>query len=156
MSAHKWSYVNDLEAVVLMSYIFVGFQKRWLGTNIILITPPPIDEDGRLLHPYVENASGLPERTNEAAGAYAKACVAIARQCGILVVDLWTKMQEFPGWQKAYLSDGLHLTQGGNRIVFEEVIAKLREAGLSLETLPVDLPRFDQIDYNDPVKAFEY
>lgn len=53
-------------------------------------------------------------------------------------------------------SDGLHLTQGGNRIVFEEVIAKLREAGLSLETLPVDLPRFDQIDYNDPVKAFEY
>lgn len=53
-------------------------------------------------------------------------------------------------------SDGLHLTQGGNRIVFEEVIAKLREAGLSLETLPVDLPRFDQIDYNDLVKAFEY
>ncbi|KAE9452522.1 hypothetical protein C3L33_15579, partial [Rhododendron williamsianum] len=118
MSAHKWSYVNDLEAVVLMSYvmvwdepyiytIFVGFQKRWPGTNIILITPPPIDEDGRLLHPYVENASGLPERTNEAAGAYAKACVAIARQCGILVVDLWTKMQEFPGWQKAYLRSSL-------------------------------------------------
>ncbi|XP_058201470.1 GDSL esterase/lipase At5g45920-like isoform X1 [Rhododendron vialii] len=149
-------YKNNLSSIVSFLKIFVGFQKRWPGTNIILITPPPIDEDGRLLHPYVENASGLPERTNEAAGAYAKACVAIARQCGILVVDLWTKMQEVPGWQKAYLSDGLHLTQGGNRIVFEEVIAKLREAGLSLETLPVDLPRFDQIDYNDPVNAFEY
>lgn len=52
-------------------------------------------------------------------------------------------------------SDGLHLTPGGNRIVFEEVIAKLTEAGLSLETLPLDLPRFDQIDHNDPFKDFE-
>lgn len=46
---------------------------------------------------------GLPERTNEAAGAYAKACVAAAEECGCVVVDLWTKMQQFPDWQKAFL-----------------------------------------------------
>lgn len=45
----------------------------------------------------------MSERTNEAAGAYAKACVAIAGQCGIQVVDLWTKMQQFPDWKNAYL-----------------------------------------------------
>ena len=46
---------------------------------------------------------GLPERTNESAGAYAKACIAVAGECGVPVVDLWTKMQQFPDWQNAYL-----------------------------------------------------
>lgn len=46
---------------------------------------------------------GRPERTNEAAGAYAKACIEVAIECGIPVIDLWTKMQQFPDWQKAHL-----------------------------------------------------
>lgn len=45
----------------------------------------------------------MPERTNEAAGAYAKACVSVAAECGFPVVDLWTKMQRFPDWGKACL-----------------------------------------------------
>lgn len=48
----------------------------------------------------------------------------------------------------------MHLTQSGNRIVFEEVIKKLSDAGLSLETLKVDLPLIAVIDPNDPLKAF--
>lgn len=51
--------------------------------------------------------------------------------------------------------DGLHLTQRGNRIVFEEVVGTLRGEGLSLETLPVDLPLIAEIDPNDPLKAFK-
>lgn len=51
--------------------------------------------------------------------------------------------------------DGLHLTLGGNKIVFEEVIGKLKEVGLSLETLPADLPFTDAMDPNDPLKVFE-
>lgn len=51
-------------------------------------------------------------------------------------------------------SDGLHLTNGGNQIVFHEVIRKLREEGLTRETLPADLPLIDDIDPNDPLKAF--
>lgn len=65
-------------------------------------------------------------------------------------------MQQFPNWKNAYLSDGLHLTQDGNKIVFEEVIQKLGEVGLSLENLPVHLPRLmEEIDPNDPLKAFK-
>ena len=45
----------------------------------------------------------MPERTNEAAGAYAKACIEVAGERGIPVIDLWTKMQKFPDWQKVYL-----------------------------------------------------
>lgn len=128
---------------------------RWPETTIILITPPPIDEAARLLSPYTENKQGLPERTNEAAGDYAKACLAVAAEHGVPSVDIWTKMQQVPGWQKACLSDGLHLTEGGNMIVFEEVTRRLEEAGISLESLAVDLPLFSEIDPNDPLKAFE-
>ncbi|GMY37590.1 GDSL esterase/lipase At5g45920 [Fagus crenata] len=141
-------YMHNLHSIV--SFL----KKRWPKTRIVLITPPPIDEDGRLRHPFADNPS-QPERTNEAAGAYAKACVAVAGECGISVLDIWTKMQKFPNWENTYLRDGLHLTQTGNRVVFEEVVMKLRDVGLSLENLLVDLPLFTELDVDDPIKAFD-
>jgi hypothetical protein len=51
-------------------------------------------------------------------------------------------------------SDGLHLTNEGNQLVFEEVIRKLRDEGLSIESIPIDLPLIADIDPNDPLKAF--
>lgn len=142
-------YRHNLHSIISI------FKKRWPETQILLISPPPIDEDARLKFPYVENTMGMPERTNEAAGAYAKACVSVAAECGIPVIDLWTKMQQYPGWKKACLSDGLHLAQTGNKIVFEEVITKLRDVGLSLESLPIDLPLISDIDPSNPLKSFE-
>ncbi|KAL1076466.1 hypothetical protein V6Z11_D10G033500 [Gossypium hirsutum] len=142
-------YKQNLHSIVS------SLKKRWPKTLVLLITPPPIDEDGRLRHPYVENPSGLPERTNEAAGSFAKACVETAEECGIAVVDLWTRMQQYTDWRKAYLSDGLHLTKEGNKVVFEEVMKKLEERGLSLEKLKADLPLIADIDHDDPLKAFQ-
>ncbi|XP_062095870.1 GDSL esterase/lipase At5g45920 [Humulus lupulus] len=142
-------YKRNLHSIVFF------LKKHWPTTRILLITPPPIDEEGRLRYPYVENVTNEPERTNEAAGAYAKACVAAAGECGISVIDLWTTMQHFPHWQKSCLRDGLHLTPSGNRIVFDEVVRKLMEEGLSLETLKIDLPIISEIDPNDPLKSFQ-
>ncbi|KAF3451378.1 hypothetical protein FNV43_RR07473 [Rhamnella rubrinervis] len=142
-------YKRNLRSIVSF------FKKRWPKTHILLITPPPIDEDARLRHPYVENPSNQPERTNESAGNYAKACVAVAGEFGTPVIDLWTKMQQFPDWKNAHLSDGLHLTQIGSRVVFEEVVKRLRDEDLTTETLPVDLPLISEIDPNDPMKAFQ-
>ncbi|KZV53217.1 GDSL-motif lipase/hydrolase family protein [Dorcoceras hygrometricum] len=130
-------------------------KKQWPSSRILLITPPPMDEAARLLHPFCDNPSGLPERTNEAAGNYAKACVTVASECGVVAVDLWTKMQQYPGWKKAYLVDGLHLTENGNKVVFEEVVARLKEQGISPETLPADHPLLSDIDAEDPIKSFE-
>ncbi|XP_027111868.1 GDSL esterase/lipase At5g45920-like [Coffea arabica] len=135
--------------------IFSFFKRRWPKTHVVLITPPPIDEAARLLNPYGEIKLGLPERTNEAAGSYAIACLSVASECQTPAIDLWTKMQQIPGWQTAFLCDGLHLTERGNRIVFEEVVAKFEEQGLRLETLPADFPLFTDIDPNDPLQAFE-
>jgi hypothetical protein len=51
--------------------------------------------------------------------------------------------------------DGLHLTPRGNRVLFEEVVFALKDANLSLEALPADLPLFSDIDPDNPVKSFE-
>ncbi|XP_073042181.1 GDSL esterase/lipase At5g45920-like [Primulina eburnea] len=141
-SAHQHvpleEYKQNLHAIV--DFI----QKRWPSTRVLLISPPPIDEAARLQHPFHPNPTGLPERTNEAAGIYARACLDVAAECGLTAVDLWSKMQQSPGWQKAMLEDGLHLTVDGNKFVFEEVIARLKEVGISMESLPADHP----LDHN--------
>ncbi|CAN1283805.1 GDSL esterase/lipase At5g45920, partial [Linum perenne] len=80
--------------------------------------------------------------------------VPVDEECGCPVIDLWTKMQQSTNWQTSCLSDGLHLTQLGNKIVFEEVVKKLEENGLSPETLPFDLPVFSDVDFKDPLKSF--
>lgn len=39
--------------------------------------------------------------------------------------------------------------------MFEEVVMNLKDEGLSLEVLPVDLPLLANIDPSDPLKAFQ-
>jgi len=50
-----------------------------------------------------DDPSRQPERSNEAAGAYAQACIAVATELNHPVIDIWTKMQEFPDWQTSAL-----------------------------------------------------
>ncbi|KAK1427646.1 hypothetical protein QVD17_16337 [Tagetes erecta] len=125
---------------------------------IVLITPPPIDEEGRLKFAksvYKEKAMKLPERTNEVTGTYAKECVEIAKELGVHSVNLWSKMQETQGWQKKFLSDGLHLTPAGNKVVYEEVVKVFNGAWLSAPDMPSDFPHHSEIDPQNPEKVFE-
>lgn len=143
-------YTANLKSIVS------SLKEKWPAAVIVLITPPPIDEDGRVSFPLpFSDGSGLPERTNDSAGAYAKACVAVAEESGVPVIDLWTRMQQVPGWEKALLSDGLHLTKQGNKVLFEEVLNAFNIHGVSLEGIPNDLPIFDDIDRDEPIKSLE-
>ncbi|TVU12482.1 hypothetical protein EJB05_46132, partial [Eragrostis curvula] len=81
--------------------------------------------------------------------------VDVARRGGVRAIDIWSRMQKFPGWEKTFLRDGLHLTPSGNRVLFEEVMFALKDANLGLEALPADLPLFGDIDPENPSKAFE-
>ena len=45
----------------------------------------------------------MPERTNEITGVYANQCVELAKELQIPYINLWSLMQEFPGWQKKFL-----------------------------------------------------
>ncbi|KAI3967893.1 hypothetical protein MKX01_027076 [Papaver californicum] len=122
----------------------------------VLITPPPIHEEGRRAF---FRASGeileLPERTNEMAGIYAKNCLEVAREMGLPSIDLWSKMQEVDGWQTKFLSDGLHLTPEGNAVVHKEVVRVFCEAGFCPTEMPSDFPPHLEINENNPEEAFE-
>ncbi|MQM11538.1 hypothetical protein Taro_044446 [Colocasia esculenta] len=125
---------------------------------VVLITPPPIDEDGRMEYArsvYGEKAMELPERTNEMAGAYAKQCADLANELQIPCINLWSQMQETSGWEKKFLSDGLHLTQEGNAIVYEEVVRVFHEAGLNAANMPYDFPHHSVIKGGMPEQAFQ-
>ncbi|KAK7330496.1 hypothetical protein VNO77_24691 [Canavalia gladiata] len=138
---------------------FVLHLKKCSSTmQILLIAPPPICEEGRLAYAislYGENARKLPERTNKVTGQYANACVEIAKEMGVHYINLWSKMQETDGWQKKFLSDGLHLTPEGNDVVYQEVIKVLNEAGLSADKMPFDFPHHSKIDHKNPESAFQ-
>ncbi|KAI4336152.1 hypothetical protein L6164_014717 [Bauhinia variegata] len=125
---------------------------------IVLITPPPVSEEGRKAHAeslYGEKAMKLPERTNEVTGQYAKACVDVAEEMDVCFINVWSKMQETEGWQKKFLSDGLHLTPEGNAVVYQEVIKVFNESWLCADELPYDFPHHSEIDGKNPEKAFQ-
>lgn len=65
--------------------------------------------------------AAVPERTNAFTKQYVEACKQVAADLDIPVLDLWTKMQEAPNWDTAYLSDGLHLTPEGNKFLFDNL-----------------------------------
>ncbi|KAL5544192.1 hypothetical protein UlMin_007976 [Ulmus minor] len=124
---------------------------------IVLITPPPVDEEGRDEYArslYGDKARKLSERTNEATGLYAKQCIDLANELGLPYINLWSKMQETVGWQKKFLSDGLHLTPDGNAVVHQEVVRVFKEAWLSAEEMLFDFPHHSKIDGKNPEKAF--
>ncbi|KAL2936040.1 hypothetical protein RDABS01_019158 [Bienertia sinuspersici] len=79
---------------------------------VVLITPPPVDEEGRMEYAqsvYGEKAMKLPERTNETAGEYANQCISLAKELGIPSINLWSKMQEIEGWQRKFLRFALFI-----------------------------------------------
>ncbi|KAF2311416.1 hypothetical protein GH714_022799 [Hevea brasiliensis] len=132
--------------------------KECSPTMLIVLITPPIDEEGRKQFAksvYGDKAMELPERTNEMAGVYARQCVELAKDLGICSIDIWYKMQETEGWQKKFLSDGLHLTPEGNAVVYQEVVRVFNDAQLSAEEMPYDFPHHSKIDGKNPEKAFE-
>jgi hypothetical protein len=73
------------------------FCKEDLQTVLIVPVFPCRDMYGE------DDPSKLPERTNEATGTYAQACLTVAKELNHPVIDIWTKMQQFPDWQTSAL-----------------------------------------------------
>ena len=143
-------------------------------TAVALITPPPCDTDIQ-----------KPSRDNEnVTKLYADACVQVASDMGVPVVDLWNGMQlpitkhkdeqevdsshqykYSQQWKRDYLSDGLHLTAMGNYRLYELVIEVLERSegvkgegssgmGLSAANLPRSYPDHSMVDAIHPQKTF--
>uniref|UniRef100_A0A7N0ZYM2 SGNH hydrolase-type esterase domain-containing protein n=1 Tax=Kalanchoe fedtschenkoi TaxID=63787 RepID=A0A7N0ZYM2_KALFE len=150
-------YVPVDEYKLNLRSILLHIKKCSPDIFVVLITPPPVDEQGRkeyAISLYGEKAMKLPERTNEVTGVHAKICVELGDEMGIPSIDLWSKMQQIEGWQKKCLSDGLHLTETGNGIVYQQLQKIFNENWHDAASMPSDFPHHSLIDASHPEKAF--
>lgn len=92
--------------------------------EILLITPAAVDDAVRA----ASTMDGVAERTNEAAGRYAKICVEVAQAENVTSIDMHTLFNSFQGAEfDALFADGLHLSDKGNRLVFDQLRIKIIE-----------------------------
>eukprot|EP00389_Voromonas_pontica_P014026 GDKH01021703.1.p1 GENE.GDKH01021703.1~~GDKH01021703.1.p1 ORF type:complete len:255 (+),score=42.35 GDKH01021703.1:114-878(+) len=115
-------YGENIEKLVAQVREAVG------EARILLITPPPVNDVAfiEFMREVQPNAAHLITKSNrnlEQATLYAERCKSVAERLGLPVVDLCSELQQTTvdgGW-KSLLSDGLHLSEEGQRVVFEAV-----------------------------------
>ena len=83
------------------------------GVPVILLTPPPVDEDRWMS----ERETSVPDRRNEVTRNYGSACreVAAAHDCD--VVDVFELLGGNGSDYSQHLSDGVHLSGSGNTLL---------------------------------------
>lgn len=120
------SHVPLPEYVENMKKIALHLKSLGEKLRIIFFSTPPVHE-GKILQ-YYGNMFDKQERTNEACRVYSEALVELCKQMDIKVIDLWTAFQHRDDWGAAYLSDGIHLSDGGSKFLAKEILKVLREA----------------------------
>lgn len=94
------------------------------AANLVLITPPPVDDDRRR-----SLNDGKLDRSNEQAGIYAAACIARAEQANVTVLDLYSFFNSMAEDERnACLVDGLHLNAKGNQLMQQQLVATVKDA----------------------------
>eukprot|EP00850_Spirogloea_muscicola_P011223 SM000069S20660 [mRNA] locus=s69:5956:9394:+ [translate_table: standard] len=158
----KRQHVPLSEYKANLRYIVEHIQRVSSSTKVILITPPPIDEESRRIYArqkYGHLASGIAERTNDVTGDYASTCQEVALEMGLPAVDLWTRIQEQENWWTTCLSDGLHLAPAGNQVLLIALLQTIAEQNwqpsLVQANLPFDFPEHGEIDSENPSRTFK-
>ncbi|EEP75918.1 predicted protein [Uncinocarpus reesii 1704] len=135
-------------------------------TKVLLLTPPPVNE---YQFEVLDGTSGpaAPMRSAENTKLYADACREVGRSLGIPLVDIWTAFMKEAGWvegeplagskkaqpnQKlaALLSDGLHLSPAGYKIMYQKTMEVIRAKypEEAPENLPMLFPPWDKAPYH--------
>jgi len=130
--------------------------------RILLLTPAPINEyqaDAM----DVQKGYAAPQRSAENTKRYADGCREVGKALDIPVVDLWMAFMKAAGWEEGQpltgskgaepsdvlerlLADGLHFNPDGYRLMFDEVMKKIREVWpeQAPENLPIVYPPWEQ------------
>lgn len=126
-------------------------------SRVVLITPSPVFDEARRAYArrkWGSLAGNYPDRTNQRAQEYAEACIEVAKEMDVGVVDLWNAIQRTKDWETECLSDGFHLSPVGNQILLEELLKVLKNASwvpnLHWESLPNDFDEPSIYDYVHP------
>ncbi|KAE8974963.1 hypothetical protein PR003_g27091 [Phytophthora rubi] len=105
------------------------FQALVPAADILLVTPPHVDDDVRRKHAEEEPGKwkGVMDRSNARSGIYARACVETANDIGVPVLDLYTYFNAMnASTRNPLLWDGLHFTAEGHEIVSELLLDKFQ------------------------------
>lgn len=115
-------------------------------TQILLLTPPPVDEDRWEAHCLARGREL--DRKNEVTRLYAQACLGVGKTMDVPVVDVWKLLGGADLTEVApNLGDGLHLSPQGNLLVCEAVLRAIEEyyPDLVPSQLPMQAPEHFEI-----------
>jgi lysophospholipase L1-like esterase len=95
---------------------------------IFVLTPPPLDNEAwkETMKTWVE--IDYLERTNDHTRKYVEEAKKVAEKHNCTVLDTWELLggsSDVAEYGK-HLSDGLHLSESGNRLIFDALISKIR------------------------------
>ena len=136
------------------------------GARILLISPPPLDEDAWA--GWCEARYGVPKgaesnRDHATTAAYAAACVRVGAETGIPTLDLHSELLAQDDW-KALLGDGLHPNAKGGEAIFRAVRGAInvhfpdlspgQYGDEALGKLPLDFPDHKAIDIDAIDESF--
>ena len=91
---------------------------------IILMTPPPVDDDQW----KEELGSEDYDRTNENSRRYGEVVKKVAKKyADCEVLDTWELLEGHASHYSCHLSDGLHLSESGNKLVYEGLMDLIKK-----------------------------
>ena len=115
-----------------MGKIIKGIREATKGSPdfpIIVMTPPPVDE--KAWKSFL-NLFDYYDRTNHLSRLYGLEAKRVAEQMGCSVLDTWEILGGDQEGYGKYLSDGVHLSESGNEIVFEGLMKLIRAEHVAL------------------------
>ncbi|PIN09193.1 Isoamyl acetate-hydrolyzing esterase [Handroanthus impetiginosus] len=114
------------EYVENMKKIYLHLKSLSEKTRLIFVTSPPVNE--AMIREHFGNAHDNQDRTNESCRIYAEALVELCKQLNVKVINLWTAIQQREDWATACLTDGIHFSHEGSKIVVKEILKVIKEA----------------------------
>ncbi|KAG7398862.1 hypothetical protein PHYBOEH_010186 [Phytophthora boehmeriae] len=105
-----------------MIKIVKSFQTAAPDANVLLITPPHVDDAARAKESAkrTDEKRGMIDRSNAMSGIYAQACKKVAAETGVPLMDLYSHFMAMPAvTRNKHLVDGLHFSASGHKVVGE-------------------------------------
>lgn len=130
-------------------------------TEILLLTPPPIDTIQRGADLGSRNPPLELDRIFEITKAYAEGVKEVAKAHSVHLVDVFDAVWDAAGHTEKglskYLGDGLHCTSAGYEIVYEEIIKVITKELplLHYDKLQPVFRHWSEINWDDPAESLK-
>ncbi|KAL8504808.1 hypothetical protein ACS0TY_016121 [Phlomoides rotata] len=118
------AHVPLLEYIDNMRKIIMHLKSLSDRTRIICLSSPPVNE--AKVREIFGNMFDDQARTNENCRVYSEALVKLCQEMNVEAINLWTAIREKDDWANAYLTDGIHLSSEGSKVVVEEILKTLK------------------------------